>query len=52
MIKRKQMVFKSYLALKYNCSNQKKFVRVPTGSLCKKNSPGRKMETNILLSLA
>ena len=30
------MVLKSYLTLKYNCSNTKKNVRVPAGSLWKK----------------
>ena len=35
--KRKQMAFKSYLTLNFNCSNKKaNTFRVPAGVLCKK----------------
>ena len=43
---------KSFLTLSYNYPNKKRIIRVPIGSLLKKNSPDRRPETNIFLSLA
>ena len=47
------MALETYITLNYNCSNNnKKIVRVPTGSLWREISAGHGLQSNIFLKLA